>query len=245
MLTVFGALLRALRDLTHPRIVAIMFVPMLGAIVLWVGLAWYFWGTWSGAAGTLFTDNAFARWLALYGFTWIVEGVSAIAIVALVIAATFVTAILITEFLAMPIVVSVVERQYTSLEKDQSASVIGSLANATAAIGIFALLWVVTLPLWLTGIGAIVLPAVLSAYVSQRLFRYDALAEHAGKDEYAAVVRGAKKRLYALGLILAVVYYIPFVNLIAPVLSGLAFTHLCLAELTQHRRRAVSPAQTR
>ena len=42
-------------------------------------------------------------------------------------------------------------------------------------------------------------------------------------------------RLYALGLALAALYYVPIVNLLVPVLSGLAFTHLCLGELAQLR----------
>jgi hypothetical protein len=45
-------------------------------------------------------------------------------------------------------------------------------------------------------------------------------------------------RLYALGLLLALLYYVPFVNLIAPVVSGLAFTHFCLAELARLRSGA-------
>jgi hypothetical protein len=35
--------------------------------------------------------------------------------------------------------------------------------------------------------------------------------------------------------LLALLYYVPLVNLLAPVASGLAFTHLCLAELTRLR----------
>jgi uncharacterized protein involved in cysteine biosynthesis len=45
----------------------------------------------------------------------------------------------------------------------------------------------------------------------------------------------ARGRLYLLGLLLAFVYYIPLVNLAAPVLSALAFTHFCLAELARFR----------
>jgi len=43
-------------------------------------------------------------------------------------------------------------------------------------------------------------------------------------------------RLYLLGLLLAGLYYLPFVNLVAPVVSGLAFTHFCLDELARLRR---------
>lgn len=94
-----------------------------------------------------------------------------------------------------------------------------------------------TLPLWLTGIGAFVLPPLLLAYLNQRLFRHDALAEHASRDEYQALIARGKGRLFFLGLLLALLYYVPLVNLLLPVLSGLAFTHLCLAELAKIRNQ--------
>lgn len=237
MLAALSAFSRAARDLTHPRIIAVMFVPMLGALLGWTAVAWYFWGTWTRAIASFLSDTAVARWFASYGFSWMLEGVSAIAVFALLIAAVLITAMIITEFLAMPVIVSVVERRYASLEKERSATVIGSIGNAAGAIAIFIALWLVTLPLWLTGIGAVVVPTVLSAYLNQRFFRYDALGEHAGREEYRTLVRESRGRLFTLGLMLAVVYYIPLVNLIAPVLSGLAFTHLCLAELERLRRR--------
>ena len=95
----------------------------------------------------------------------------------------------------------------------------------------------VTLPLWFTGIGALVLPPLISAFLNQRLFRYDALAGHASAEEYRLVLARAGGRLYLLGLLLAFVYYIPVLNLAAPVLSALAFTHFCLAELARMRGR--------
>jgi uncharacterized protein involved in cysteine biosynthesis len=70
------------------------------------------------------------------------------------------------------------------------------------------------------------------------MFRYDALSEHASAEEFGAIVRGTGRRLYGLGLALAVLLYVPLVNLAVPVLSALAFTHLCLGELSRLRQRA-------
>jgi uncharacterized protein involved in cysteine biosynthesis len=41
-----------------------------------------------------------------------------------------------------------------------------------------------------------------------------------------------------MGLLLALLYYVPLVNLVVPVLSALAFTHLCLGELSRIRQKA-------
>jgi CysZ protein len=85
-------------------------------------------------------------------------------------------------------------------------------------------------------LGTLVVPIFNSAYLNQRLFRYDALAEHATRDEYRLLVTRMKWPLYGLGVLLAALYYVPFVNLVAPVFSGLAFTHFCLRELERMRR---------
>jgi CysZ protein len=96
-------------------------------------------------------------------------------------------------------------------------------------------LWLVTLPLWLTGIGAVLAPVLTSAYLNQRLFRYDALAEHASAAEFAQVLRDSRGELFLLGILLSLLLYVPLLNLLVPVLSGLAFTHFCLARLAQVR----------
>jgi len=132
--------------------------------------------------------------------------------------------------------VLVAERGFPQLERRRGGTVAGSAWNAITSIILFGVLWLLSLPLWLTGIGALLLPALISALFNQRMFRYDALAEHASAAEYHAVLRASGGRLYALGLVLAAFYYVPVVNLLAPILSGLAFTHLCLAELARLRR---------
>ena len=43
---VFTSFARALRDLMQPRILAILFLPMVGSIVLWSVLAWFYWDAW-------------------------------------------------------------------------------------------------------------------------------------------------------------------------------------------------------
>jgi CysZ protein len=237
-MSVFGAFGRALRDLLRPRVLAVLLLPMLGSIVIWSALAWVFWAPWTGGFQTLIDATAAGRWLVSHVGSWVLGSMSALFVIALLMPAVLVTAILITELIAMPVIVSVVARIYPGLERRGEGTVLGSVTNATVAVTVFALLWIVTLPLWLTGIGAVVLPALNSAYLNQRLFRYDALADHATRAEYQVLVRRNKARLYALGLLLALLYYVPIVNLVAPVVSGLAFTHFCLSDLVRMRRQA-------
>jgi len=147
-----------------------------------------------------------------------------------------VTALLVTSVLAMPVMVKHVgARNYSRLEQKHGGTVLGSLWNALVATAIFILLWLVTLPFWLFGLPAVVLPVLLSAYLSQRLFRYDALAEHASLDEFERVLERSGIRLYVLGAILALIQFVPVLNLFSPVYIGLAYIHFCLGELQQLR----------
>ena len=237
MIRIGAALGSAMRDLAQPRILAVLFLPMLGAIVLWSIVAIFFWDAWVGAFRALVDGTGIARWLVEHGASWVLEGTGVIVVIVLLVPAILITAVVATELVAMPVIVSIVERRYPGLEKRAGGTAIGSVLNASFAVGAFAGLWIVTLPLWFTGIGAIVVPALNSAYLNQRLFRYDALSEHASPDEYAALVRRERAGLFGLGLTLAPLYYVPFVNLAAPVIAGLAFTHYCLGALARVRDR--------
>ena len=178
-MSVFGAFGQALRDLLQPRVLAVLLLPMLGSIVIWSVLAWIFWAPWTEGFQALIDATSAGRWLISHVGSWVLGSMSALFVIALLMPAVLVTAILITELVAMPVIVSVVARIYPGLERRGEGTVLGSVTNAIVAVTVFALLWIVTLPLWLTGIGAVVLPALNSAYLNQRLFRYDALAEHA------------------------------------------------------------------
>jgi CysZ protein len=232
---IFSAFARALTDVTQPRVLAVLFLPMFSAVLLWSVLAWMFWEPWTQALRGFFDGTWAANWLVQHGASWVLESLTAVLVVALLLPLILITAVIVTELVAMPMIVSLVARDYPQLAKRSGGSTLGSVSNAVRAVMIFILLWIGTLPLWLTGVGAVILPALNSAYLNQRLFRYDALAEHASREEYEDLVRRAKGRLYLLGLLLAGLYYIPFVNLVAPVFSGLAFTHFCLAELKIYR----------
>ncbi len=92
--------------------------------------------------------------------------------------------------------------------------------------------------IWGSGLAAValLLPLMLtSAYLNQRMFRYDALAEHASAAEFAHILRTSRGDLFLLGALLSLLLYVPLINLLAPVFSGLAFTHFCLARLARVR----------
>ncbi len=231
-----AALARAARNLFEPRMLAILFLPMLAGIVLWAVLAWFFWDAWTGGIAGALGSTTVAGWLQGWGAAWIVNSAAALLVAIGIVPAIYVTALVITELIAMPVIVKFVgERYHAGLERKAGGTLTGSVLNAAAGISVFAVLWIVTLPLWLTGVGAVLAPVLTSAYLSQRIFRYDALAEHASADELRRVIRASRGDLFLLGIALSLLLYVPLVNLLVPVLSGLAFTHFCLGKLARER----------
>ena len=236
MSDVLQALGNAFRSVLHPRMLTLTIWPMLIALALWIGLAWWHWDSWSRWLAALITGFDAGQWLS-QGTLALMAHYSAWLLLSLLIAPMILlTAVLIAAVLEMPLIVGfVATRHYPALEKKRGGTVLGSSINALTAVLVFAGLWIVPLPLWLTGFLIPVLPLVLGAYLNQRLFRYDALSDHASAGEYQAILEANWGRMYVLGFMLALLYYVPLLNLLVPVLSGLAFTHFGLAALARLR----------
>jgi uncharacterized protein involved in cysteine biosynthesis len=239
MNSVFSALVEALKTLFHPKMLSLVLWPMLVAVVLWVGAAMFYWGSWVEGMTGMVQATPLEQWMEQGVFAVVSHYLATVILVLLLFPAIYVTALVLTAVFAMPMMVSHVARTcYPELELKQGGSNAGSVANAALAIVVYCAGWVLSLPLWLFSPLALVLPVILMAYLNQRLFRYDALAEHASREEYGQIVERATVKLYLLGAVVGLLQFVPLLNLFSPIYVGLAFIHLCLAELKQLRRPA-------
>jgi CysZ protein len=214
-----------------------MIWPMLLAIVVWTAAAMFFWDDWVAGMTGMVQATPLEQWIA-HGFLAVASHyLIVIVLLLLLLPAIYLTALLITSVFAMTMMVDhVAERYYPELERKQGGSNAGSIANAAAAIVVYCAGWVLSLPLWLFTPLAMVLPLLLMAWLNQHLFRYDALAEHASREEYALVVGRSRGRLFLLGAAVGLLQFVPLLNMFSPVYVALAFIHFCLAELKQLRR---------
>jgi uncharacterized protein involved in cysteine biosynthesis len=231
------ALFDAARYLFHPAVLAVLLAPMLVALAVWVGLAWWFWDSWIAAIRDGLVAASDGWWFGHFDITTF-AGVAAVTLlILLIMPAILITAMLVAAVFLMPALVELVARRdYPDLERRSGGTAVGSLWNALAAIGTFIGLWIVTLPVWLLiGPLAAPLPWLLSAYLNQRLFRYDALSEHGDAGEMRQVFETRFGGLFVLGLAAGALYFVPLVNLVAPTFASLAYIHYCLAELQRLR----------
>jgi CysZ protein len=233
---ILDALAKAFRDLFQFRILWIVIWPILAAVLLWLVLGVTFWDTFSGWIVSGLSSLGIQHWLDGLEPRWVVNAIQAILHMILFMPMVFLTALLITAFFAMPALIRLVaDRDYPQLKRENGGSIAGNLLNAVLAIVIFIAIWVLTLPLWFIGVG-VVLPFIAAAYLNQRMFRYDALAEHGSSEEMKILFSKYQSSWWGLGLLTGLLQFVPLLNLFAPALTGLAFIHFGLARLANLRQ---------
>jgi CysZ protein len=233
MNAVVRSLLFALGNLLHPKMLWLMLWPLLIALALWGTLAIVFW-----TQLALWLAGLIHQWLTTgwFAFPWDMQGAAMIAakflILILLVPLVQLTALLILSSFGMPAMVEhVASRGFPGLERRRGGGLAGSLWNSAVALCGMALLFLLSAPFWLFPPLWPMIPVAVLGWVNQRVLRYDALAEHADAAEMRQLFAGRRGNLYLLGLVLALMAYIPLVGFFAPVLFGLSFIHYLLGEL--------------
>lgn len=235
MTAILDALGRALRDLFSLRVLWVVIWPMLISLSLWLIVGMTFWSTFSGWLEQGLTLLGIQVWMSELEPVWIANGIQALLHLMLFVPLVMLTALVLTALFGMPALIRVAaERNYPQLQRDNGGGLVGSAWNAVIAVVLFVALWLATLLLWWTGIG-LIMPFIAAAYLNQRLFRYDAIAEHATAAEMATLFKNERGGWWGLGLITGLVQFVPVLNLLGAVFAALAFIHYGLARLQQQR----------
>ena len=242
MVAILDALAQAIRSLFSLRMIWLMIWPVLASLVFWAVLAILFWTPVTGWMSQLLSYLHLETWLAGIEPAWVATALHALLVLLAFVPLVMFSALLLTSIFAVPVMLREVSRShYPALERRHGGSIAGSLANAFIGTVVYVGLWIVTLPLWLLGPAAALVPFIAAGYLNQRLFRYDALSEHADRAELKRVIEENKGQLWGLGIALGLVQYMPVLNFFAPVYTGLAFVHFCLAKLHLARLAGSKP----
>jgi CysZ protein len=238
------ALSRAFVSLFHPRMLMLMVWPVVAALLLWIGLTVAFWSQAVPWIDLQLRQYDVLQWMVT---TWPLSVIGSwliwLLLLVVLIPLVLLTAVLIIGLFGMPVMVRhVADRYYPELERRHGGTFIGSVWNAVAALFWFVLLAVASLPLWLIPVLWPVIGILLFGYFNQRVFRYDALAEHASPPEMEALIRRHKSDFMLLGIALAVFGHVPLVGLLMPVYGGLAFIYFALDRLAELRAEQRAPS---
>jgi CysZ protein len=236
-----SAILNAFGSLFSARILWLMIWPMLVSLLVWGITAIFLWArTAAWLAGLLkgWVESA----VFFFSFDF---GAAAVVAAHVILFLFFVPLVYLTALFILGIfgmdemVAHVASRRFPQLQMKRGGSVVGSVANGLFALCGMVVLFALSLPLWIFPPLWPVIPVLVMGWVNQRVLRYDALAIHAQPLEMKEIFKARGRALYALGVVLALVAYVPIVGLFAPVLLGLAFIHFLLAELKTLREAPI------
>lgn len=245
MIQIFKAFSLAFRNLFNLKILWILVWPLLMASLLWLVIGNFFWTHSNEWLTKTIPFTLLNDWFNEDDLLRIVNSIGDILNAVILVMLVIVTTMVITALFVMPSLINfVAKRYYPLLDRKNGGTIVGSLLHVISAIVIFLVLWSIALPLWFVGVGMII-SFLAAAYLNQRLFSYDALSEHASKDELKILLSSDRLSLWGLGLLTGLVQFMPILNLFAPTLTALAFIHFELGRLENYRYKSAAALSNR
>lgn len=259
---------RAAAYCLRPRVIVLSLLPLLLMVLLGLGLGYFYWdAAVQGMRALLDASSLLASfWIWLQGWG-LGDVTSVVAPLMVVVAATpvlVVVSLLVVAVCMTPTLVALVaERRFPVLERKKGGSFIASVAWSLGSTLLALVALVVSIPLWLVPPLVLVLPPLIWGWLTYRVMVFDALADHASKEERQEIFRrhrgsllgigilagylgAAPSIVWASGVVFAAAFFILvplaiWIYTLVFAFSSLWFTHYCLAALERLRSQAAAP----
>jgi hypothetical protein len=224
----------------HPTMLSLLFLPWLGALVLWTVIGFFAWTPITQLFSTFIFGGDPSSWayaaVSRWGLGGAKEFVSSALTFMLLVPLAFATAMMFVAVFAMPAVVRHLSAgSYRDVARQGGLAVTASVWNALTAFLIFVPGYLLTIPLWFIPVLGLLVPWFWWAWLNARVMRFDSLAEHATPDERAKILKSYARQYGMIALAIGALNYIPPLFLFTPVLSALAFAHFSLNALRVER----------
>ena len=269
MLAGMGLLLdsfwRAAAYCMRPRVMALSVLPLLLMVGLALGLGYFYWdGAVQGMRALLDGSPLLAgfwSWLQGWGLGDVTAVVAPLMVVLAVAPVLVVVSLLVVAVLMTPALVALVaDRRFPTLERKKGGSLIASVAWSLGSTVLALVALVVSVPLWLVPPLVLILPPLIWGWLTYRVMVFDALAEHASRDERQEIFRRHRSSLLGMGILSGYLGAAPSIVWASGVMfaaaffvlvplaiwiytlvfafSSLWFSHYCLAALQRLRDEA-------
>lgn len=234
----FRSIRQALGALVKLRTILLVFIPPILSLLGFFILFLVYWQKWVLELSSFFSTLSLLQWLQnSIGYFALAEWFATIFLIFLFVPLAYLGSILLTILFVMPFILKlVVGADFKHLQKKRGGSFIGSLGNTIWVTLVFAVAFMVTLPLWFLPGLQIAVPLLLTAWLNKKVFLYDVLQDYASAEERRYIESEESLPLLGMGLILGFLNYIPFVIFIAPVLTALSYTYFGLNALEEYRK---------
>ncbi len=206
MKQILDAFWRAAAYCLHPRVIALSLVPLVLMVAIAGVFGYFFWES------TLAYVNAW-----LLGSDWLTRGIgwlegmgvgslkAVIAPLLVILAATplvVIGSLMFVAFLMTPAMVSLVaERRFSTLERKKGAGILASVVWSFGAVVVAVIALLASVPLWIIPPLILIVPPLIWGWLTYRVMAFDALAEHASKDERREVMKRHRMQLLGMGVV--------------------------------------------
>ena len=258
---------RAVAYCMRPRVIALSFLPLILMVALSLGLGYLYWdAALEWVRNTLEASSIITTmldWLQGIGAGALKPVLAPLIVIFAVTPLIVVASLLIVALLMAPALVALVaERRFPTLERKRGGSWLGALVWSLGSTLLALIALLVSVPLWLVPPLILILPPLIWGWLTYRVMAYDALAEHASRQERIEIFRrhrgwllgigvltgflgAAPSLLWASGALFAVAFVIliPFavwVYTLVFAFSALWFAHYSLAALQTLRADAAA-----
>jgi hypothetical protein len=259
---------RAVAYCLHPRVVALSILPLILMVAVSLGLGWLFWDSavdgvfrWLESSDML---SQVGEWLHAIGLGGLRTAIAPLIVIVVATPVIVLGSLLLVAALMTPAIVKLVaERRFPQLEQRHGGSVLASIGWSLGSTLLALVALVISMPLWLIPPLVLVLPPLIWGWLTYRVMTFDALAEHATREERRAVLRRHRLPLLVIGIVSGYLGAAPsvvwasgamfaalFVILVPLAIwiytlvfafSSLWFGHYCLAALEQLRAEQAAP----
>lgn len=269
----FDSFWRAVAYCLRPRVIALSFLPLLLMGGLSLGLGYYYWDATLEMVRQALEASSLVEgvstWLKSMGAGNLKAVLAPVIVIFAVTPAIVVLSLLIVAVLMAPALTALVaERRFPAMERKRGGSFLASVWWSLMSTLLALVALVVSVPLWLIPPLILVLPPLIWGWLTYRVMAFDALADHASKEERREIFRrhrmtllgigvfcgylgAAPSLIWASGALLAAAFVVlvpiaVWIYTLVFALSSLWFSHYCLAALQALRaeRDAVKTVPT-
>jgi hypothetical protein len=200
------AAFRAMAYCLHPRVVYLSFLPLILAALIMAGLGYWGWET--GVAGVrVVLDNwdlshTMLQWMDRAGMGSLRAVLVPLILLMLSVPLVIIACLLLVGGLMTPALVKLVRaRRFDDLQSAQSTPWWRSLGWSLASTGMALGALIVSLPLWLIPLFAVLLPPLIWGWLTYRVLAYDTLADLASPVERAQILAAHRRTLLTMGVV--------------------------------------------
>lgn len=197
---------RAVAYCLHPRVIALSFLPLAIMVALSLGLGYFYWEpavawvrAWLESSDLL---KSVWDWLQGVGAANLKTVVAPLIVIfALTPLIVLMSLLLVATFMGPALASLVAERRFVQLERKRGGSLAASIAWSLGSTLLALVALVLSLPLWLVPPLILVLPPLIWGWLTYRVMAFDALSEHASKEERRELFRRHRPWLLGIGVL--------------------------------------------